>query len=216
MCSPAPRPPPSLYSTAQPCPPPPSLGQAVHEQRQHNVHPHPRLQLRQSAQQRLQRAQVELVCGSKGKGWGASPWAGLCVEVARHSSFVCPPGCGTMDGCLPRGQTAPYSIPLPSFLSLPPGNPIMMHCMRYCCAMSSRQLTTCSSTLHANHTRKQTPTTLVRASAQLGSTAPAQAGVLGHQAAAAACASRPGCLGLPHTWAVPRRGTAGRSARPAG
>lgn len=43
---------------------PRSLCQAVHEQGQHGVHAHARLQLRQRAQQGLQCAQVELVCGA--------------------------------------------------------------------------------------------------------------------------------------------------------
>lgn len=46
---------------------PRSLCQAVHEQGQHGVHAHARLQLRQRAQQCLQRAQVELICGIVGK-----------------------------------------------------------------------------------------------------------------------------------------------------
>ena len=44
-----------------------SLGQPVHEQRQHSVHAHAGLQLRQRAQQRLQCAQVELVCRQRGE-----------------------------------------------------------------------------------------------------------------------------------------------------
>ncbi len=76
-----------------------SLGEPVHEEGEHGVHAHAWLQLRQRAQQRLQRAQVELVCNGK------LGWCELVRPVCMHTAgpAACP-GDTRLQGCKGTGR----------------------------------------------------------------------------------------------------------------